>query len=165
MNANSMKNTPKKEIGLKVKEDPHGSGAKIIEGYFALFDVETEIQGFKSGVIKKGAFRRSLKYDIPAYLNNNYQFVIGSTKKGTLQLKEDDFGLWGSIKLNESDPDAMYLYEMVQRGEAGQCIYSCSYDVKNPAAGIKEKSNVIKEIMLYNVSVYTFQLDAEGADE
>lgn len=126
-----------------------------------MFDVEMEITSSRSGVIKKGAFRRSLKYDIPAYLNNNHHFTIGSTKEGTLQLKEDDFGLWGSLKLNESDPDAMYLYEMVQRGEAGQCIYSCSYDVKNPVAGIKEKSNVIKEIMLYNVSVYTFQFDTE----
>lgn len=126
-----------------------------------MFDVEMEITSSRSGVIKKGAFRRSLRYDIPAYLNNSHQFVIGSMKEGTLQLEEDDFGLWGSIKLNESDPDAMYLYEMVQRGEAGQCIYSCSYDVKNPVAGIKEKSNVIKEIMLYSVSVYTFQLDTE----
>nr|WP_321303425.1 HK97 family phage prohead protease [uncultured Trichococcus sp.] len=148
---------PGTQIGVIAREDQNGN--KFIEGYFALFNTEMEIKSGVDGMIEKGAFLRSLKYDIPAYLNNNYQFTIGSTKEGTLQLKEDGFGLWGSIKLNESNPDAMYLYEMVQRGEAGQCIYSCSYDVKDPDFGIKEKSSVIKEIMLYSVSVYTFQLE------
>ena len=42
--------------------------------------------------------------------------VLGRTKAGTLTLKEDSRGLWGSIQINRDDVDAMNLYARVQRG-------------------------------------------------
>lgn len=79
--------------------------------------------------IKAGAFARALKRndDVHVLLNHDWQRDLGSTKKGNLELAEDNIGL--RAKLTTSDKDVM---EMAARGDlVGWSFGFYDRDVKN----------------------------------
>lgn len=88
-----------------------------IDGYFAVFNSEYQLWEDASEVIKPGAFTESISGDVRALINHDTSMVLGRTKAGTLSLKQDERGLWGSVRINREDGDAMNLYARVQRGE------------------------------------------------
>lgn len=94
-----------------------------IEGYFAVFNSEYPLWEGASEVIKPGAFDNSISGDVRALINHDTSLVLGRTKAGTLTLKQDARGLWGSIRINRDDVDAMNLYARVQRGDVDQCSF------------------------------------------
>ena len=144
-------------VGIMTRAKQGGSNEKIIEGYFAVFDTETQLWPGAYESIARGAFDNTLKNDIRALINHEHRFVIGRTGAGTLRLKADNNGLWGIIKLNEKDLDAMNLYERVKRGDVTQCSFGfniVSEDVDFRADGSIKWT--IKEIDLHEVSVVTF---------
>src|SRR5690625_743464 len=96
---------------------------KVIEGYFAVFNSETELFPGAYEEIAPSAFDNTLSNDIRALVNHDTQYVLGRNKSNTLDLKVDSRGLWGSIKINEKDTDAMNLYERVRRGDVDQCSF------------------------------------------
>src|SRR5690625_7651630 len=73
--------------------------------------------------IATGAFYNTLDNDIRALINHNTAFVLCRNKSGTLELETDSKGLFGRIKINENDTDAMNLYERVKRGDVDQCSF------------------------------------------
>ena len=84
-----------------------GDGALYIEGYFAVFNSPYELWEGATEIIKPGAFSGCLSQDVRALINHDTTLVLGRTKAGTLTLKEDSRGLWGSIQINRDDVDAM----------------------------------------------------------
>jgi HK97 family phage prohead protease len=79
--------------------------------------------------IKKGAFARALKRndDVHVLLNHDWQRDLGSTKKGNLELTEDNIGL--RAKCTISDKEVM---EMAKRGDlVGWSFGFYDRDVKN----------------------------------
>lgn len=79
--------------------------------------------------IKAGAFARALKRngDVHVLLNHDWQRDLGSTKKGNLELAEDNIGL--RAKFTTSDKDVM---EMAKRGDlVGWSFGFYDRDVKN----------------------------------
>jgi HK97 family phage prohead protease len=83
--------------------------------------------------------------------------VLGRNKAGTLELKIDDRGLWGRIRLNQSDVDAMNLYARVQRGDVDQCSFG--FDILDEKTEYREDGSVhwiILKVKLYEVSCVTF---------
>lgn len=100
-----------------------GDRALYIEGYFAVFDSPYELWEGATEIIKPGAFSGCLSQDVRALINHDSTLVLGRTKAGTLTLKEDSRGLWGSIQINRDDIDAMNLYARVQRGDVDQCSF------------------------------------------
>src|SRR5690625_1385392 len=98
---------------------------KVIEGYFAVFNSETELFPGAYEEISPGAFDNTLSNDIRALVNHDTQYVLGRNKSNTLDLKVDSRGLWGSIKINEKETDAMNLCERVRRGDVDQCSFGC----------------------------------------
>ena len=98
-------------------------GALYIEGYFAVFDSPYELWEGAVEIVKPGAFAGCLSQDVRALINHDTTLVLGRTKSGTLSLKEDSRGLWGSIQINRDDVDAMNLYARVQRGDVDQCSF------------------------------------------
>ena len=89
----------------------------IIEGYFAVFGDVYQIDKDMSESIAQGTFARSLSGDVRALINHDTTLVLGRTKANTLELKEDEHGLWGRIRINRNDADAVSLYERVKRGD------------------------------------------------
>lgn len=81
----------------------------------------------------------------------------GRNKAGTLELREDSHGLWGKVKINPNDTDAMNLYERVKRGDVDQCSFG--FDITEEETEFREDGTVhwtIKGVKLYEVTVCTF---------
>lgn len=130
----------------------------LIEGYFAVFDSNYDIWPGASESIAQGAFSSSLEADdIRALTNHNTDLVLGRTRAGTLTLREDTHGLWGSIRINPKDTDAMNTRERVLRGDVSQC--SIGFEIIREDTEFREDGSVhwtIREVKLYEVSVCTF---------
>ena len=92
----------------------------FIEGYFSVFNSEYPLWEGASEIVKPGAFTNSVSGDVRALINHDSSLVLGRTKAGTLTLRQDERGLWGSIRINRDDVDAMNLYARVQRGDVDQ---------------------------------------------
>ena len=97
-------------------ETREADGELYIEGYFNVFNSPYELWEGATEIVKPGAFADCLSQDVRALVNHDSTLVLGRTKAGTLELKEDTRGLWGRIKINRDDADAMNLYALVQRG-------------------------------------------------
>lgn len=132
-------------------------GTPHIEGYFAVFNSVYDIAPGMSESIAPGAFTKTLAGDIRALINHDSTLVLGRTKAHTLQLVEDERGLWGDIAINPNDGDAMNLYERVKRGDVDQCSFG--FDIIREDTEVREDGSVhwtIREVDLYEVSACTF---------
>lgn len=130
---------------------------KVIEGYFVVFNSETELFPGAFEEIAPEAFNNTLSNDIRALINHDTNLVLGRTKAGTLELEVDEKGLFGRIKINENDTDAMNLYERVKRGDVDQCSFGFNIlkeDVEHRDDGTIKWT--IREVDLHEVSVVTF---------
>ena len=106
---------------LTVRED---AADKYIEGYFAVFDAPTELFHGYIESIAKGAFANSLKNnDIRCLFNHDMAAVLGRMSNNTLELSEDEKGLFGRVKINPADSDALNTYAKVQRGDISGCSF------------------------------------------
>ena len=128
-----------------------------ISGYFAVFNSIYEIAPGMSESIAPGAFSRTLSNDVRALINHDSTLVLGRTKAHTLELREDERGLWGDVAINPNDGDAMNLYERVKRGDVDQCSFG--FEIVSEETDFREDGSVhwtIKEINLFEVSACTF---------
>nr|DAP51839.1 MAG TPA: prohead serine protease [Caudoviricetes sp.] len=133
------------------------SGKRLIEGYFAVFNRETELWTGAYEEIAPEAFNETLGNDIRALSNHDTTLVLGRNKAGTLHLKVDSRGLWGEIEINERDTDAVNLYERVKRGDVDQCSFG--FNILQEQTDWRDDGTVkwtLEKIDLHEVSVCTF---------
>ncbi len=141
-------------VELETREEGEGF---LISGYFAVFGKETELfpGGFEE--IKSGAFANTLGDDVRALVNHDTTLVLGRTRAGTLFLREDEKGLWGEIRINPKDTDAVNLYRRVQRGDVSQCSFG--FDIIREDSEYRKDGTtkwMVEEVRLFEVSVCTF---------
>lgn len=145
--------------------------AYIIEGYFAVFGSDYEIGPGMSESIAPGAFRSSLENDVRALTNHDTTLVLGRTKAGTLELREDERGLWGRISINPNDADAVNLYERVKRGDVDQCSFG--FEIRSEDTDYRPDGTIhwtLTDVNLFEVSCCTFpayestNIDARSAE-
>lgn len=139
---------------FKTRED---SGEMVIEGYFAVFNSNYEMWEGASESIAEGAFDSSLSGDIRALTNHDTTLVLGRTKANTVELKSDSHGLWGRIRINPKDSDAVNTYERVKRGDVDQC--SIGFVVRSEETDFRADGSIhwtITDVELFEVSVCTF---------
>lgn len=137
-------------------------GELRIEGYFAVFNSNYDIAPGMSESVAPGAFRNTLGGDVRALIDHETMYVLGRNQAGTLDLREDSHGLWGSVLINPNDQDAMNLYARVQRGDVNQCSFG--FDILDEGTEYRDDGSVhweIREVRLYEVSVCTFPAYAE----
>ena len=118
-----VKEEQKRTLLTKYETREEQDGQKVIAGYFAVFNSETELWQGAYESVDPGAFDDTLGNDIRALTNHNATLVLGRSKAGTLKLSKDSHGLWGEISINENDTDALNLYERVKRGDVDQCSF------------------------------------------
>lgn len=136
------------------------NGNPILEGYFVRYDDVYAVAPGATESIARGAFTDSIKGDVRALYNHNSDIVLGRTSAGTLELKDMDNGLWGTIHINSKDSQAMDAYQRVARGD----ISGCSFGFEIPPGGetttIRDDGTVHWTITrvdpLYEVSPVTF---------
>lgn len=129
----------------------------LISGYFAVFNQETELYPGVYESIDRKAFKNTLDADVRALINHDTSLVLGRTKSGTLSLKIDEKGLYGEIKINPYDTDALNIYERVKRGDVTQCSFG--FTINDEEAEYRDDGSahfIIKDLNLYEVSVCTF---------
>ena len=133
-------------------------GRMIIEGYFAVFDSVYQIWSDMSESIRQGAFTNTIAADdIRALINHDTTLVLGRNTAGTLELREDERGLWGRIEINPNDSDAVNAYARVSRGDVSQC--SIGFDIIRETSEVRTDGSVhwtIEEAKLWEVSICTF---------
>ena len=132
-------------------------GNLYIEGYFAVFGSEYKMWENAIETIDEDAFDDALNGDIRALVNHDTTLVLGRTTAGTLSLRADKTGLWGSVTINQADKDAMNLYERVKRGDVSQCSFG--FDIIDQSTEVMENGTTVwklNKVKLYEVSVVTF---------
>ena len=99
------------------------SNGKKLTGYAAIFNSEADLGGFVE-VVRNGAFRKSLEggSNIRALYHHDGAALLGTTRGGTLQLREDAKGLAFELAL----PDTTHgkdLAILVGRGDVAGCSF------------------------------------------
>lgn len=128
-----------------------------IEGYFSVFNSPYEICDGIREYIAPGSFDGIEGKDIRALCNHDTRLVLGRTKAGTLALRQDDHGLFGTIRINRDDVDAMNLYHRVERGDVDQCSFG--FFITDEERKVQPDNSVeywIRKVDLHEVSVVTF---------
>jgi HK97 family phage prohead protease len=103
-----------------------------LEGHAAVFDQVTKVFSWDE-VIRRGAFTKTLaETDLEkvALYNHDWARTLGRESEGTLELREDETGLWNGISLDPRITDHKDTFLRVQRG-----------DVKGESFGF----NILKE--------------------
>ena len=129
-----------------------------IEGYFAVFNSTYELWPGATESIAPGAFDDSVSDDVRALYNHNTDIVLGRTSAGTMEIRQDSHGLWGRVKLNRADTDAMNAYARIARGDITGCSFG--FDIAAQETDYREDGTVhwtiTKVSPLYEISPCTF---------
>ena len=140
---------------FETRED---SGRYFIEGYFAVFDEDYQLAPHVAERMEPTAFDRAIKGgDVRALIDHNTHLVLGRTTAGTLTLRKDDHGLWGSIEINPNDTDAMNVYARVKRRDVTQA--SIGFEpVEEVGETLSDGTFIMREkdVELWEVTVCTF---------
>lgn len=137
------------------------TGDLYISGYFSVFNSIYELWEGATESIADTAFDGALADDIRCLIDHDTRLVLGRTKANTLSLKVDSRGLWGEVKINQNDQDAMNLYERVKRGDVDQCSFG--FDILEEIFEDRGDSIhwTITKVKLYEVSIVTFPAYAD----
>lgn len=109
--------------GLEVRAKDDGE-SRMIVGYAAVFNSETDIGGMFREKIEAGAFKEALtRSDVHALYNHDYNALpLGRMKAGTLRVKEDETGLAVEIDL----PDTQFARDLetsMERGDVDEMSF------------------------------------------
>ena len=100
--------------------------------------------------ICKGAFSKAIKRnnDIHILLNHDWERDLGSTKDGTLELNEDNIGLFAKATID--DP------EVIKKAHSGELVgWSFGFSDRNVENSIEKgmPTRAVKDLDLYEVSI------------
>ena len=134
------------------------NGEHTIEGYFSVFDGVYDMGGGWTESVDPHAFDDALRgADVRALLNHDTTLVLGRTTAGTLELRTDEHGLYGKIKINPADTEAMNAWARVQRGDVDQASFG--FEIEEEEGETRADGGmhwIIKRVTLYEISVCTF---------
>ena len=162
----NLKNQVRSIGKLQTRSDNNETDEMKIEGYFVVFNSETELYDGMFEEISDKAFQNIDLSDIRALADHDTAKVLGRTKSNTLKLSVDDKGLYGEITINKNDTEAVNLYERVKRGDIDQCSFG--FNILDETMDTRADGTTkwtITEIELFEVSVVTFPAYADTAVE
>ena len=138
-------------------ETREADGNLYIDGYFAVFNSAYWLWNTAFETIDPGAFNLEADEDVRALTNHDTTLVLGRTTVGTLLLRVDEKGLFGTILINQRDQDAVNLYERVKRGDVSQCSFG--FDILEESTEYRDDGITVfhlRRVKLWEVSVCTF---------
>ena len=153
----NLKNQVRSIGKLNTRDDNTETDEMKIEGYFVVFNSETELYDGMYEEISDKAFANIDLSDVRALADHDTAKVLGRTKSNTLKLSVDDKGLYGEIIINKNDTEAVNLYERVKRQDIDQCSFG--FNILNETMEQRADGTTkwtITEIELFEVSVVTF---------
>ena len=132
----------------------------IIEGYFVVFNQPYYIDDWCEEVVAPSAFDGCDMSDVRALVDHLPHLVLGRNTANTLTITIDETGLFGSIRVNSKDTDALNLYARTQRGDVDQASFG--FDEAEDGVVWDEMPNgrarrtILRISKLWEVSVCTF---------
>jgi HK97 family phage prohead protease len=130
----------------------------IVEGYAALFNNSTQLYSWLREKIAAGAFTNALKTsDTRFAINHDPNLVLGRTSNKTLEVWEDDKGLYYRAKLPNTEIGKHY-YEMVRSGTISQSSFM--FDIKSTKwerlSDDMDERTILEAEYLYDVAPVTY---------
>ena len=136
---------------------------KTLSGYAAVFNSEANLGDFQE-LIRPGAFAKSLATgsNVRALVHHNGEALLGTTKGGTLKLREDAHGLAFELAL----PDTSHgrdLAILVDRGD----VSGCSFGFRVAPGGDRWEqrgAQLVRELLAVELHEVTLTADPAYAD-
>ena len=127
------------------------AAGRKLTGYIARFDSEARIGSFVE-TIKPGAFRASLASgkDILALVDHDPKAVLGRTKSGSLELREDAQGLAFTLTLPDTNA-GRDLIALAERGDLGGASFG--FTVPKGGDHWNGDNRELRNIELHEVSI------------
>lgn len=132
-------------------ESPH----ELI-GHAAIFDQYANILWWQERIMP-GAFTKTIKKDdVRALFNHDPNFVLGRNKNGTLELKEDDKGLFVRIDYPKTQLIKDLVISPIERGDISQMSFAFQILEDEWTDEKKVNKRDIKLVKLFDVSPVTY---------
>lgn len=134
--------------------------SRRLEGYAATFASTANLGAFQER-IARGAFRDALSGDVLALLDHDAGKVLGRTRTGTLELREDDKGLAFALDLPDTAAGRDVL-ALASRGDLG----GMSFGFLVPAGGESwdGDTRTLRKIDLREISIVSAWPAYEGTE-
>ena len=149
-----MKNDNRMErraFGIELRGDGEDEKPTSLKGYAAVFNTISNGE-----MIAPGAFKRSLDHDtdIRAYWSHDQygSKVLGRRKNGTLELNEDETGLYVEIKPNLNTTWGRDAIEAVARGDVDEMSFGFRPIQEEQTEIDGQQVRILKEVALGEVS-------------
>lgn len=154
----------RRDLGFESAEFRFADNDKrTLEGYASMFGNSYDLGRFDE-VVEAGAFTRALaeEQDVRALIDHDPARVIGRSKNGTLELREDEKGLFTRIHLPDTQ-EGRDLAILVERGDLD--AMSFGFTVKGDRWEKSEGRNTryISDVDLFDVSVVAFPANPDTA--
>lgn len=122
---------------------------RSLEGYASIFHEVATIGDFQE-VVLPGAFTKALSSDVLCLVDHDPAKVLGRTRSGTLQLREDAKGLRFTVDLPDTTL-ARDMLEMVKRGDVGGCSFG--FVVPRGGEHWQGKRRELRSVTLLEISI------------
>ena len=136
---------------------------RTVEGYASVFNTMSEDLGGFREVILPGAFKNALGDDIRALYNHDSNYLLARTTSGTLEVREDDKGLYYTFEM----PNTSYgndLLELYRRGDLTQSSFGFTVDKDSWRMQDGQQVRYIESVSsLFDVSAVVFPAYASAS--
>tara|TARA_R110000796_G_scaffold74503_2_gene167604 strand:+ start:2499 stop:3077 length:579 start_codon:yes stop_codon:yes gene_type:complete len=126
-----------------------------VSGYAAVFGEETNIGGYFTEVIERGAFAEAVDRDDVVFVINHEGLPLARTRSGTLRLTEDERGLFMETELDASDPDVRSIVPKMKRGDLDKMSFAFVPTRQKWDESGDIPKRIIQEAQLFDVSIVT----------
>jgi len=126
-----------------------------VTGYAAVFDQQTDIGGQFNEMIERGAFKDAIGRDDVVFLINHVGLPLARTRSGTLNLREDEYGLLIETELDATDPDVRAIVPKMKRGDLDKMSFAFRPTRQEWDDSDETPLRKIQEAELYDVSIVT----------
>ena len=152
-NSNSMDNIEKRAATIEAAQEE----SRMVTGYAAVFDSDSEDLGGFIEQIERGAFKEAIeRSDVRALFNHDNNFILARTASGTLKLYEDERGLKYEFEAPKTTA-GNDLLEMIKRGDISQSSFGFTVEEDDWSNRDGMAFRKIKKVKsLYDVSPVTF---------
>lgn len=131
------------------------NGVLVIEGYAAVFDKWTNIGDMFEEIVRHGAFTKTLMEGDPVALwNHDDGKPLGRKSRGTLEVREDNVGLYYRNFLDPNITAQRDAYLHVQRGDVEKMSFG--FNVMKETFSDDRSKRELLELRLIDVSPVTF---------
>ena len=134
------------------------SDTLLFTGYASVFDKPYGVRdsrGAYNETIKPGAFKKTLQeQDDVRFLVNHDGIPLARTSSGTLNLEEDEYGLFVRAELDPSNPTVAEVASAMKRGDLNEMSFA--FQAIKDEFDASGQNRSVNEARLFDVSVVTY---------